>query len=157
MIESGQDKWAAFYFPVFDPDRGSKAFQNLLFLNSRNKSVSWFSVYSFVPGFHYGSPGLCDSGTTCMSAMHSLLAAMLAGSSNATAKSECKYVPLNGSVWEWQWLITSWSAPTDKKRYLLQKPLEEFMTKTWLESCSQSDQIQPGWIKNLPDCAAPLQ
>lgn len=111
-----------FHFPIFDPDRGSKAFQNLLFLNSRNKSFSWFGVYSFEPGFHYGYPCLCDSWTTWMSAMHSLLAALLAGSSNAMAKLECKYVPLNGSIREWQWLITSWSVLRDKKMLSSSKP-----------------------------------
>lgn len=40
LIESGRDKWAAFDLPLFDPDWGSKTFQNLLFPNSRNQSFS---------------------------------------------------------------------------------------------------------------------
>lgn len=60
LIESGQNKGAAFYFPALDLDGGSKAFQNLLFLNSRNTSLSRFGVYSFEPGFHYGDPCLRD-------------------------------------------------------------------------------------------------
>lgn len=99
LIESDWDKRELFSFLIFDPDRGSKASQNLQFLSSRDTPFSWFGVYSFEPGFHDGFPCSATHGllerATC-----SLLAATLAGSTNATAKLECKYVPLSGSVGE---------------------------------------------------------
>lgn len=85
---------------------------NLLFLGSRNKSLSWFGVYSLEPGFHYGNPCLCDMWNMWMPALCSLLAAMPAGGSKELPKLECECLPLNSSIWGSQWYLLEVYAET---------------------------------------------
>lgn len=124
----------------------------------RNKALSWFGVYSFGPGFHYGYPCLCDLCTTWMPAMHSRLAATLAGCYNAAAKSKCKYLPLN-----WYRMRMPVAHPVLKYAQRHNPGSSEVsqgvydQNLAWILPPRSSDQIQPVWVKNLPDCAAPLQ
>lgn len=140
-IESGRDKWAAVDLPIFDPDWGSKAFQNLLFPNSRNQSFSCLvftapSLDSIMPVTR-GLPGcLCHISS---SQLRSKAALMPRRSWNVKM-----------GHWRAEWgndggLITSGSAPRHEERYLLQKAFEEFLADSWLESCSQTQCSYPAY------------